>query len=106
MRHGLFVAIACLLVAGCGDAKQQQSASADIPFDTKGGPANGPVGRAEITAIDAALGDAAEMPAESDMIVPSAPAATVPGSAAAATPMPTVEAAPVLSTAPVVTSSS
>jgi hypothetical protein len=104
MRHGLVVAIASLLMVGCGDAKQQ-AANADIPFDTRGGPASGPVGRSEITAIDAALGDSAEMPAESDMVAPSAPAATAPGNGAPA-PTPVVEPPPVLPAAPIATSGS
>ncbi|MGV3478852.1 MAG: hypothetical protein ACO1O3_02810 [Sphingobium sp.] len=71
MRTGMAILAVSLALAACGDAKRQQSRSADIAFDTRQETRSGAVGRAEITAIDAALGDAADMPAESAMLTPA-----------------------------------
>jgi len=106
MKNGIAVLLVSLLVAGCGDAKQQQSASADIPFDTLAETRSGPVGRSEITSIDAAMSDSAEMPADSDMLPPSPPAEA----AAGGIPKPAAPVAdapaPALNTAPAGTASS
>lgn len=88
MRTGIAILLAPLLLAGCGDAKRQQSAGADIPFDTREETRSGPVGRAEITAIDAALGDAAEMPAESAMAPPAPPPGAAPTTVSKPAPPP------------------
>lgn len=74
MRTGIAILMASLALAACGDAKRQQSQNADIAFDMRQETRSGPVGHAEITTIDAALGDAAEMPAELAMPPPRASA--------------------------------
>ncbi len=102
MKNGIAVLLVSLLVAGCGDKQrhQQQSASADIPFDTRGETRSGPVGRSEITSIDAALSDSAEMPADSDMLPPSPPPEAIAGGAPKPA-APVVDApAPAVNTAP------
>jgi len=107
MRHGFVVLVASLLLIGCGDAKRQQPANADIAFDTTGDTASGPVGRSEITGIDAALGDAAEMPADSAMVVSMPSPANTSGAAGGerAAAAPVVAPPPVLPVAPAVVSS-
>lgn len=100
MKNGIAVLLVSLLAAGCGDAKQQQSASADIPFDTRAETRSGAVGRSEITSIDAALSDSAEMPADSDMLPPSPPPEAIAGGAPKpATPVADAPA-PAVNTAP------
>ena len=95
MRTGIAILMASLALAACGDAKNQQSQSADIAFDTRQETRSGPVGRAEITTIDAAMGDAAEMPAESAMLAPAPSAADkAPEERPAAAPEPAAPAPP------------
>lgn len=106
MRNGAVVLLATLLLAACGEAKQQQSASADIPFDTRAETRSGPVGRSEITGIDATISDAEKMPADSDMLPPAPPsAAAVEGSPRPAAPA-AGEVAPVAATVPTAASGS